>query len=1014
MANVNSLTSNSYSSSTSLYGNRNVLTGLASGMDTEAMIQNSVTGYQTKIQELQQSQEKLEWKQDAYREIIDQMYGITNKYTSYTSTTNLSSNSFFTNNVSTTANGSNAGAVTATGKASSDIQINAVTQLATSARYAVDASALNLSASQKAVGGAINWDKATTKGTLSGTMTLKLGNSSIDIRFTDGDKYANTSELLSGINKKLQDQNADVAAEMSGSEIKFVVTGDAAEKGDSVYISGASGNLKEKLNVATASSSADEKRFEYTSFSLNVEESELTETMTMAKHLSGKTIDVTLDGVTKSIKIGDLSGIEPPDLSTYDQEIESINAKFNEVKNNTEMTDEERAQRNAELREELRIAQVNRSNALNTAMTASLKDDLQASINKEFGTNRITVGVTDVGGLKFDVAEGSGSTVKVTSSIGDELGIGEAGVSNYFNTSQKLGDLLGENWLDGNARIAGERNTDAAERYFDKDGNELKKDGDVYYRLNADGSIMTKDGEKVTGTRANTLYTDTDGNLIKKYANEDTYYRVNEKGEWLYGLEINGATIDGITKDTALESLLNKISSNTAAGVKVSYSNLTSQFVFTANETGEGGKISFDSKLAQRLFGISDDSDAQTLGTVFAGANWASDAVKIGGVSVAGTSGLTSDSKLEDLRALINNSGFSFRIDYDERTNAYSFVSASTGAALENFDRSLVIGGSTYKLTDIFKTDTGATFTKGVDAIVNATVNGKELTLKRSSNVVNMDGLSVTLKSTFDSTAVDGGDAITFKTSSDSDKIVDAIKSFVEDVNKLMTSVHSAVTTQPLTKSTSSGKGSSYSHKSGYEPLTEDDKNSMSEDAVKKYEEKAKTGLLFGDTDLRTLYDKLLTGIQSYGTDRIDMEAIGLTTAYSNGATTLQLNEEKLRAALDSDPDKVRNVFTKTKEGGSATEGLMSTLKSTLNAYGSTSLASPGILVRKAGTKLSAVSLLNNNIQSQISGLDSQIESWQTKLSNRIDYYTKQFTQLEQLMSTMNNQSSMLADLMGY
>ena len=1013
MANVNSLTSNSYSSSTSLYGNRNVLTGLASGMDTEAMIQNSVTGYQTKIQELQQSQEKLEWKQDAYRELIDQMYSITNKYTSYTSTTNLSSNTFFTSSVTTTANGSNASAITATGKATSDIQINAVTQLATAARYAVDAGALNLSASQKAVGGAINWDNNTTKGTLSGTMTLKLGNNSIDIKFTDDDKYANTSELLSGINKKLQDQNADVAAVMSGSDIKFVVTGDAAKKGDSVYISGASGNLKEKLNVATASSTADEKRFEYTSFSLNVEESELTETMTMAQHLSGKTIDVTLDGVTKSIKIGDLSGIEKPDLSTYDQEIESINAKFDQVKN-TEMTDDERAQKNAELREELRIAQVNRSSALNTAMTASLKDDLQASINKEFGTNRITVGVTDVGGLKFDVAEGSGSTVKVTSSIGDELGIGEAGVSNYFNTSQKLGDLLGTEWLDKNARIEGTLDNNAAERYFDKEGNELKLSDGVYYRTNSDGSIMTKDGEKVAGTRANTLYTDTDGNLIKKYANENTYYRVNEKGEWLYGMEINGATINGITKDTALESLINKISSNTAAGVKVSYSNLTSQFVFTANETGEGGKISFDSKLAQRLFGISGDSDAQTLGTVFTGANWASDAVKIGGVSVAGTSGFTSDSKLEDLRALINNAGFSFRIDYDERTNAYSFVSASTGAALENFDRSLVIGGDTYKLTDIFKTDTGATFTKGADAIVKATVNGKELTLKRSSNVVNMDGLSVTLKSTFDSNAVDGGDAVTFKTSSDSDKIVDAIKSFVEEVNKLMTSVHDAVTTQPLTRSTSSGKGSTYSHKSGYEPLTEDDKNSMSEDAIKKYEEKAKTGLLFGDSDLRTLYDKLLTGIQSYGADRIDMEAIGLTTTYSNGATTLSLNETKLRAALDSDPDKVRNVFTKTKEGGSATEGLMSTLKSTLNAYGSTSLASPGILVRKAGTKLSAVSLLNNNIQSQISNLDSQIESWQTKLSNRIDYYTKQFTQLEQLMSTMNNQSSMLADLMGY
>ena len=92
----------------------------------------------------------------------------------------------------------------------------------------------------------------------------------------------------------------------------------------------------------------------------------------------------------------------------------------------------------------------------------------------------------------------------------------------------------------------------------------------------------------------------------------------------------------------------------------------------------------------------------------------------------------------------------------------------------------------------------------------------------------------------------------------------------------------------------------------------------------------------------------------------------------------------------------------------------MASLKMTLNDYASTSLASPGVLVRKAGTKLSAVSLLNNNLYQQIGNIDKQIESWQSKLSSRIDYYTKQFTALEKMMSTMNNQSSMLADLMGY
>ncbi len=1029
MANINSLTSNSYSSSSSIYGNRNVLTGLASGMDTEAMIENSVTGYQTKITELQQKQTKLEWKQDAYRELIDQMYSITSKYTSFSSETNLSSNAFFTGNASTIVSGSNASAVSASGKATSDIRINAVTSLATAARYTVDASALGVHISDEAVGGAIDWGKNLTKGTLSGTMSLKVGSSSVEIKFTDEDKYASLDELVAGINKKLSDQSADVKATLNNGEITFETTGSAKTKGDSVYISGASGNLKTMLNVTTATSTADEKRFDYKSFSLSGDASGLTKTLSMAEYFSGKTIDVTLDGMTKSIKIGDLSGIEQPDLSSYDAKIAEVNTKIDEVKN-TEMSDEERAQKNTELFEELRVAQAERSNALNTSMTSALKDDLQASINKEFGTNRITVGSTNTGGLRFDVARGSGSTVKVVSSVGSELGISEAGVSNYFNTSQKLGSLLGEDWLNKNARIEGTLDHNATERYFDKDGNELKLSDGVYYRINSDGSIMTKDGEKVAGTRVSTLFTDTDGNLIKKYANEDTYYRVNAKGEWLYDLKINGVSIGDITKDTSMEGVLNKINSSDTAGVKVNYSTLTDQFVFTSRQTGAGSDVSIDGALAQKLFDVKQSPANTTLESLFGDTfDWDENGnmqllmtkVPAGSYSLGK---FNKNDSVETFMTKLNEAGngaVQNWLSYDETAGKYvlggGYENGQQGkvsfAAFFQPDKELSLEALVEKANAAAATR-GGEKTKGEDAVIRATVNGKDLVLTRSNNVIDMDGLSVILKEKFSAYGEDEklneADALTFSTSSNSDKIVDTIKTFVEDVNKLMTDVHKAFTTQPATKtSSSSKKGVTY-----YEPLTEEDRNSMSESAVEKYEEKAKSGLLFGDSDLRSLYDKLVTAIQAYGTDRVDLESIGLSTAYSNGVTTLKLNETKLREALDSNPDKVRTVFTKTTEGGSTTNGLMQSLKMTLNDYASTSLAKPGILVSKAGTKLSAVSLLHNNLYQQIGNIDKQIESWQSKLSSRIDYYTKQFTALEKMMSTMNNQSSMLSDLMGY
>ena len=969
MANINSLTSNSYSSSSSIYGNRNVLTGLASGMDTEAMIENSETGYQTKISELQQKQTKLEWKQDAYRELIDQMYSITNKYTSFASETNLSSNAFFTSNVTTTVNGGNASAVTASGKATSDIRINAVDQLATAARYTVDASALDINVKSEAAGDAINWGDELTKGTLSGTMTLKVGSSSVELKFTDEDKYASLDELVAGINKKLDDQSADVKATLQGGEITFETKGTAKTRGDSVYISGASGNLKTMLNVTTATSSADEKRFDYKSFSLKGSASDLTKKMSMAEYLSGKTVDVTLNGVTKSIKIGDL----------------------------TEGTTDE------------------------------LAAELQKSVNKELGAYKVTVSATG-GGLKFDVTEGSGSTLKVTSSVGKELGIGEAGVSNVFNTSQKLNSLVGEDWLKANARTEATLDSDAGKRYFDKDGNELKLIDGTFYRTNGNGGILYKNGEKVVGAWSYSLDTDTEGNLIK--ADGGKYYRVNNKGEWAYSLQIGGASIEGITGNTTMESVLNKINSNDAAGVKVSYSNLTEQFVFTSQQTGAGSDVSLEGALAQKLFGIKQGPANTTLESLF-GDTFAWDAnngdvrimmrQEVGSTFEVGTFNKndTVETFIEKLNA-VDNGAFQNVFSFDEKAGKYvlsdEYQAGQNGKLiLSAFRQSsrLDLDALLEKANSAVAT-LGAEKTEGKDAVIRATVNGKDLELKRSSNVIDMDGLAVTLKEKFSAYDEDGSlkeaDALTFSASSNSDKIVDAIKTFVEDVNKLITDVHGAFTTQPLTKTShSSSKGVTY-----YEPLTEDDRNDMSESAIEKYEEKAKTGLLFGDSDLRSLYDKLLTTIQSSGTDRADLESIGLSTAYSGGITTFKLNETKLREALDSDPDKVRNIFTKTTEGGSATNGLMASLKMTMNDYASTSLASPGVLVSKAGTKLSAVSLINNNLYQQISNLDKQIESWQTKLSSRVDYYTKQFTALEKLMSTMNNQSSMLADLMGY
>ena len=315
---------------------------------------------------------------------------------------------------------------------------------------------------------------------------------------------------------------------------------------------------------------------------------------------------------------------------------------------------------------------------------------------------------------------------------------------------------------------------------------------------------------------------------------------------------------------------------------------------------------------------------------------------------------------------------------------------------------------------------------EGQDAIFTVTIDGGDpMELTRSSNIVDFDGLSVTLKGEFgykqelddkgDPKLDDKGnpiytneldrtaEKITFTSSSDADKIVDTIKEFVNDYNEMVTQIKNAYGTMPLQKS-----NGAY-----YEPLTDDDKNGMSDSAIEDWEEKAKTGILFGDRDLSSLYSRLTSAISMYGQDGADLKAAGITVNYSNGLSTLSFNEKTLRDTLDSDPDRVKDIFTKSKDNGAATDGLVAAIKDPLEVFGGTTSAVKGTLVEKAGSPLAPTSIYQNYIQKQLDNLDTQIEKWQDKMSDQVDYYTTQFSKLEQLIAQMNSQSSSLAQMMG-
>ena len=305
-----------------------------------------------------------------------------------------------------------------------------------------------------------------------------------------------------------------------------------------------------------------------------------------------------------------------------------------------------------------------------------------------------------------------------------------------------------------------------------------------------------------------------------------------------------------------------------------------------------------------------------------------------------------------------------------------------------------------------------------------ATINGETMTFTRSSNTFEADGMNITFSGTFN--AADGvgkdpitseelknkkpedlfktdGEGVTFTSKTNADTIVDAIKSMVEDYNAIVSEVKKAYSDMPLEQSDGSK----------YKPLTDKDKEGMTESEIKAYEEKAKTGILFMDRDLSSLYNALRSAVAPGGADGSFLRSIGIKTSYEDGLTTISLDETALREALETNPDQVRDAFTKSKDNGAATDGLMTMIQKVTDRYAATTGDVKGILIEKAGSQYSPTAALDNTLLNQMKEIDEQIEKWQDKMSNKVDYYTNKFTQLEVLIQQMNSQSSTLSGLMG-
>ena len=267
---------------------------------------------------------------------------------------------------------------------------------------------------------------------------------------------------------------------------------------------------------------------------------------------------------------------------------------------------------------------------------------------------------------------------------------------------------------------------------------------------------------------------------------------------------------------------------------------------------------------------------------------------------------------------------------------------------------------------------------QGDDAKV--TLNNVDLTF--ASNQFTVSGVTYNLLSTTDT-------ATTITVSKDTDAIVSSIKDFVSSYNDTISELNDKL---------------SEDRYSDYSPLTDEQKEAMSDTQQEQWEEKAKSGLLRSDSLLQgvvnTMRSSLYTQVAGMGSSEYTtLSSIGITTGTYLEKGKLYIDEDKLKEAINNDLDAVMNLFTKTSDT-TEEKGLAARLYDDINK-GMTSISS------KAGSSSSLVD--NSYIGKRITEFDEQIDDWDTRLADIQERYYKQFDAMEQALSKLNSQSSWLA-----
>ena len=348
----------------------------------------------------------------------------------------------------------------------------------------------------------------------------------------------------------------------------------------------------------------------------------------------------------------------------------------------------------------------------------------------------------------------------------------------------------------------------------------------------------------------------------------------------------------------------------------------------------------------------------------------------------------TKNLTLNDLATRINNARFidsdgkktalNITASYDAVSDAFSIVNTKSGsdnkvslsvdtgagsaadttALLNNLKLGQVSGGSISAPLSFTAAGTTSTLeAAGTNASVK--VDGRTYT-DLQENKLQVNGVTYTFKK-----ETPAGTTAQVTIAQDQEKLVENVKKFVEDYNKLLDDLHWRYNNNKYPD---------------YEVLTKDQEASMSHEQVEKWNERAKSGLLYRDGYLRSIISDMRDAV----TNRVgsapgrynNLAAIGITSKDQSGH--LKLDENKLRTAISAEPDAVNQIFSHTDDDDN---------------YGDNGVATR--LAERLGKRMESLK--------SHAGMTAN-KSDRSELGKLIENYEKQMSDFKQLMSSFENQ----------